>query len=147
MFHIWAHIHIWGDQSEICVKMTSYIFENTLIRFDGLNYPCNPLFLNIITQKIILAQFSSILAHCRCRQSTPGWGGGGIISSPIFEVRRWPVLSSPQYFKVECHIIPTKYLKYQQKTMKEIAGLECRNAKIFLARIQQRLSRCRTICR
>ena len=51
----------------------------------------------------------------------------------------------PQYFTVECHIIPTKYLKYQQKIMKEIAGFQCKNAKknprALLARIH-RLSRC-----
>ena len=39
-----------GDRSESAMKITSYIFDNTLIRFYGLNYPYNPLFLNIMTQ-------------------------------------------------------------------------------------------------
>ena len=35
-------------------------------------------------------------------------GGGGLYYHP-----------PPQYFTVECHIIPTKYLKYQQKYWKK----------------------------
>ena len=52
--------------------------------------------------------------HDGCR---PGVGGGGIPPPPQYfrwGGGGWPVLSSPQYFTVECHIIPTKYLKYQQ---------------------------------
>ena len=47
-----------------------------------------------------------------------GGGGWGNISPNIWSGAMACIIiphPHPQYFKVECHIIPTKYLKYQQK--------------------------------
>ena len=47
----------------------------------------------------------------------PGGNGGGGIYPPniLGGGGVWPVLSSPQYFTIECYIIPAKYLKYNKK--------------------------------
>ena len=37
----------------------------------------------------------------------------------------------PQYFKIECHIYTDNISEVSTKIMKEIAGLECRNAIII----------------
>ena len=74
-------------------------------------------------------------------QDTHTWvsiprGMGGGIYPPNILGGGWPVLSSPppQYFTVECHIIPDKISEVPTNIMKEIAGFKCRNATIFLAR-------------
>ena len=63
-------------------------------------------------------------------------GGGGYIPPPIFQVGDglYYIYHPPNISRLNVIIIPTIYLKYQQKIMKEIVGLECRNAQSFLAR-------------
>ena len=70
----------------------------------------------------------------------PGGMGGYIPPLPIFEVGDDLCYHPPPpIFQglMSYLFIPTIYLKIPTiKVMKEIAGLECRNANIFLARIQ-----------
>ena len=63
-----------------------------------------------------------------------GWGGyipppnilGGGVACII-------IPPPPQYFTVECHYYTDKISEVPTNIIKEIAGFECRNVKIFLA--------------
>ena len=70
----------------------------------------------------------------RSRGGGGGDGDGGF--SPQYLRSGITCIIIPQYFKIECYNYTGKISELPTKTMKEIAGLECRNVENFLPRSQ-----------